>query len=391
MTMARQAGRVGRLAPGAALLVLVGACGQDNTYVAPPPPQVTVQLPEQQPVTRYLEATGSAAAVNTVNLVARVQGVVREINYRDGDEVKKGAVLFIIEPDTYQLRYEQAQAAETAAEASLQQAEAEFQRQTELASRQVASKAALDNATANRKSAQARLQQAKVDTKVAAINNDYTRVTAPFDGIVTARQVSVGELVGGNTPTVLATITQLDPIYVNFSISERDVLHIRDDLARRGLTAAEVRGRLPVEVGLQHETGYPHRGTIDYAAPGVSQSTGTLAARAVLDNPKRTLLPGYFARVRVPMPASRSTALLVPDVALGSDQGGRYLLVVNADNVVEQRKVEVGPAVGEQRVIESGLKPDDRVVVAGILRALPGHNVDPQLRAAPTAAATPAK
>ena len=387
MTRGSRAGRVGRLALGGVALALVGACGQDNTYMAPPPPQVTVALPVQQPVTRYLEATGNAAAVNTVNLVARVQGVVREINYKDGDEVKKGTVLFLIEPDTYQLRLEQAQAAETAAEASLQQSEAEFQRQTELASRQVASRAALDNATANRKSAQARLQQAKVDTKVAAINNDYTRVTAPFDGIVTARQVSVGELVGGSAPTVLATIVQHDPIHVNFSVSERDVLRIRAELAQRGISAAEIRGRMPVEIGLQNEEGYPHRGTLEYAAPGVSQSTGTLAARAVLDNPRRALLPGYFTRVRVPVQGGPATALLVPDVALGSDQGGRYVLVVNADNVVEQRKVEIGPAVGGLRVIETGLKPEERVVIAGLLRALPGHKVDPQLRAAAATAA----
>lgn len=372
--------------------LLLTACGQDNAYVAPPPPQVTVALPVQQQVTRYLEATGNAAAVNTVNLVARVQGVVREINYKDGDEVKKGAVLFVIEPDTYQLRYDQAKAAETAGEAALEQTEAEYQRQVELANRQVASKAALDNATANRKSAQARLEQAKVDTKVAGINNDYTRVTAPFDGIVTARTVSVGELVGSGQPTVLATIVQLDPIYVNFSISERDVLRVRAELEKRGIAPSEIRGKVPVEIGLQSEQGYPHRGVIDYAAPNVSQSTGTLPARGVLANPNRTLLPGYFARVRVPLPQEQGTTLLVPEVAVGSDQGGRYVLVVNADNVVEQRKVVIGPAVGELQVIESGLKADDRVVVAGMMRAVPGSKVDPQLRAAaPTAAAAPAK
>jgi RND family efflux transporter MFP subunit len=376
-----------RLALGCGALALLGGCEQENTYVAPPPPQVTVALPVQQPVTRYLETTGNASAVNTVNLVARVQGVVREINYRDGDEVKQGTVLFVIEPDTYQLRLEQARAAEAAAEASLQQAESEFQRQTELAARQVASKAALDNATANRKSAQARLQQAQVDTKVAAINNDYTRVVAPFDGIVTARQVSVGELVGGSTPTVLATIVQLDPIHVDFSISEREVLRIKAEMEKRGVRPGDYKGKVPVEAGLQNEQGYPHRGLLDYAAPSVSQSTGTLSARGIFDNPARALLPGYFARVRIPLQRDEGPSLLVPDVALGSDQGGRYVLTVNADNVVEQKPVEVGPVVGELRVIENGLKPDDRVVVAGILRALPGAKVEPQLRPLTAAAA----
>jgi RND family efflux transporter MFP subunit len=387
MNMTTRAGRAGRLALGCGVLALLGGCGEDNQYVAPPPPQVTVAVPAQQPVTLYLEATGNAAAVNTVNLVARVQGFVREINYKDGDEVKKGAVLFVIEPDTYRLKLEQAKAAEAAAQASLLQAEADFARQTELAQRQVASRAALDNATANRDGARAKLQQAQVDTRLAAINNDYTQVTAPFDGIVTAAKVSVGEYVGGSSPTALATIVQLDPIYVNFSISERDVLRIRGELEKRGITAADFKGKVPVEVGLQTESGYPHRGLVEYAAPTVNESTGTLAVRGVFDNPKRTLLPGYFTRVRVPMQRNEATSLLVPDAALGSDQGGRYLLVVNADNVVEQRKVDVGPAVGELRVIESGIKADDRVVVAGVLRAVPGQKVEPQLRTITAAAA----
>lgn len=357
---------------------LAAGCGQDNAYVPPPPPQVAVALPVQQPVTRYLEATGNAAAVNTVNLVARVQGVLREINYKDGDEVEKGAVLFVIEPDTYQLRFEQAQAAEAAAEAAVQQAEAEFQRQTELAARQVASKAALDNATANRKSAQARLQQAKVDTKVAGINNDYTKVTAPFDGIVTARQVSIGELVGGTGTQVLATIVQLDPIYVNFNASERDVLYVRDMLVQRKQTAADLLGS-DVEVALQTDRGFPHKGKLNYVAPMVNTGTGTLPARAELQNPQRLLLPGFFVRVRVPL--EQTPELLVPTVSLGSDQAGRYVLTVDGDNVVQQRKVTTGPVVGQMTVID-GLKADERVIVDGLLRAIPGQKVDPQTQTA---------
>ena len=371
-----------------ALALLLTGCGEGNQYVAPPPPKVSVAVPLQQTVTRYLEATGNTAAVNTANLVARVQGFVREIHYHDGDEVKKDAVLFTIEPETYQLKLQQAQAAEAGAEASVKQTQAELDRQTDLASRQVASKAALDNATANRDSAKAKLLQAQADTQLAALNVSYTKVTAPFDGIVTARQVSVGELVGsGGSPTVLATIVQLDPIYVNFTVNEQQLQRVRVVLARLGLTQAQIR-TVPVEAGLQTESGYPHRGTLDYAAPSVSQSTGTLAVRGVLKNDKRELLPGYFVRVRVPAP-EQTQSLLVPSTALGSDQIGRYLLVVGQDNVVEQRKVEVGPAVGDLQVIENGLKPDERVVVAGIQRAVPGQKVDPQLEtiAPPGAAA----
>src|SRR5262249_40960908 len=162
--------------------------------------------------------------------------------------------------------------------------------------------------------------------------------------------------------------------YVNFTVSEQDVLRVRADMARRGLTPDDLK-KVPVEVGLQSETGYPHRGTLDYASPSVNPSTGTLAVRAALQNPSRVLLPGYFVRVRVPLGEAQS-ALLVPDSAIGSDQGGRYVLVVDKDNVVEQRKVEIGPRADERRVIENGLNPQDRGVVAGGVGALHGQKGD---------------
>jgi len=277
----------------------------------------------------------------------------------------------------------QAETASAAAQATLKQTELEYERQADLASRAVASKAALDNATANRDSAQARLKQAQSDTAQAAINLGYTEVKAPFGGVVTARLVSLGELVGANGPTQLATIVAIEPIYVNFTISEQDVLRARAEIRRLGLSQQDLK-KVPVEVGLQSDEGYPHKGTLDYFAPSVSQGTGTLALRAILANADRVLLPGYFVRVRIA--EDEAKALLVPDAALGSDQGGRYLLVLDKDNVVEPRKVTIGPKVGDLRVIEKGLAPDDRVVVAGILRAVPGQKVEPQLQGAAPAA-----
>jgi RND family efflux transporter MFP subunit len=363
--------------------LLLAACGEQNRYVAPPPPKVTVAHPLQRPVTQYLEVTGNTAPVNTVDLVARVQGFLQEIHYQDGDRVKQGALLFTIEPEPYQVKLDQAKAAEDGAAATLRQAEAEFKRQSDLASRDFASKSVLDQATATRDSAKAGLLQAKANTRIAEINLGYAKVTAPFDGIVTAHLVSVGELVG-TSPTALATIVQLDPIYVNFNISEQDVLRVRAEMRRQGLTPADLK-KVPAEVGLQSETGYPHKGLLDYAAPTLNTATGTLPVRAILPNADRALLPGFFVRVRVPV-QQQPDALLVPDVALGSDQGGRYVLVVNGENVVEQRKVAVGQSVGDLRVIDDGLKPDDRVVVAGIIRAIPGEKVDPQLQTAAAAA-----
>jgi RND family efflux transporter MFP subunit len=357
-----------------AVVSAVAACGENNQYAAPPPPRVTVAAPVEQNVTRYFEATGNTAAVNTVDLVARVQGFVQEISYTDGAFVKQGAPLFTIEPQPYELKLTAAQAAESGAQATLKQAEIDYQRQSDLARRQVAAQATLDQATATRDNARASLQQAQANTKQAVINLGYTRVTAPFDGVVAARQVSVGELVGaGTTPTVLATIVQIDPIWVNFNASERDVQEVRAELARTGRTTADILG-LPVDVGLQTENGYPHQGKLDYIAPTVNPGTGTLPARGELANADHTLLPGYFARVRVPR--RPQPALLVPDVALGADQGGRYVLVVNKEDVVEQRKVEAGQLVGELRVIATGLNKDDRVVVGGIMRAIPGQKVE---------------
>jgi RND family efflux transporter MFP subunit len=351
---------------------------EQNSFVPPPPPKVDVGLPVQQAVTRYLDATGNTAPIQSVDLVARVQGILQSINYKDGSFVKQGTTLFTIEPETYKLKLEQAQAAEAGSQASLKQAETDYKRQAELVARQAVSQATLDTSTSNRDNAQANLQQAQANTKIAAINYGYTDVVAPFDGIVSAHLVSVGELVGAASPTQLATIVQLDPIYVNFNVNEQDVLRVRAEAKRRGLTASDLT-QLPIEVGLQTETGYPHKGNLDYAAPTVNLSTGTLAVRGVLPNADRVLLPGYYVRVRVPFDQQQN-ALLVPDVALGSDQAGRYVLVVNGDNVVEQRKVRTGPLEGDLRVIDSGLKADDRVVIAGLLRAIPGQKVDPQLQ-----------
>jgi RND family efflux transporter MFP subunit len=357
-----------------ALAGLLAACGEQNTYSAPPPPKVTVSPPVQQDVARYFDSTGNAAAVNSVDLVARVQGFVQAISYTDGQFAKKGMSLFTIEPEPYRLKVVSAKASVTAAQATLLLKQQDFDRQADLLKKQVSAQVTYDQALAALNSAQADLQSAQANEQQAEINYGYTDVAAPFDGIVTARQVSVGQLVGATTPTTLSTIVQLDPIWVNFNASERDVLAVREFLAKEGKTTATLLGT-PVEIGLQTEEGYPHAGKLDYVAPDIDPSTGTLAARGVLDNGNRSLLPGMFVRIRIP--GKPRPALLVPDVAIGSDQAGRYVLVVNKDNVVEQRKVEPGQLEGDLRVIEDGLAKDDRVVFGGVMQAIPGQKVDP--------------
>ncbi len=372
----------GTVRAGLALLTLAGlaACKPANRYAAPPPPVVGIARPEQRTITRYLDTTGTTTAINSVDLVARVQGFLEAQTYKDGAVVTKGTNLFTIEPLPYQAKLQQAQAQEAAAKAQLVQADAEYNRQASLGRSDFSSRSQVDQTLATRDTDRANLLGAQANTQLAAINYTYTRVTAPFDGTVTAHLVSVGEVVGGNQMTKLATIVQLAPIHVDFSISEQDAERIRAAMVAKGITLRTL-GPVPVEVGLQTETGYPHAGTLDYVAPMVSAGTGTLSARAVFPNKDFVLLPGSFVRLRLPL-QHNVPALLVPDVAVGADQAGRYVLVVGPDDLVAERRVQPGVLMGQMRVIDSGLKPDDRVVVAGLQAAVPGEKVAPKLQTA---------
>ena len=368
-----------RFAALAALIAiaLLAGCRKRNTYAPPPPAEVGVAPPLVQTVTPYLDATGTSAAYNQVTLEARVQGFVKSIDYKDGDRVKAGKLLFVIEPEPYQAKLQQAQSQLASAQAQFRQADVEYRRQAALGKTNVATQSAVDQAKATRDTDEANVTNAEAGVAIAAINLSYTRVTAPFSGVVTNHLVSVGALVGVSGPTDLASLVQLSPVYVNFTLSEAEVQRIRSELARSGRTLAEL-GKIRVDVGLITDTGYPFHGALDYAAPQVDTATGTLSARAVLPNTSRTLLPGYFVRVRIPLVHMAGKALLVPDAAIGTSQAGRYVLVVDKNDMVESRKVEIGALYGAWRVITSGLKPEDRVVVTGLTRATPGSKVAPK-------------
>lgn len=381
--------RTKTLLAGLVVVALIGGCKRQNAYVPPPPPKVGVAQPVKQEVTPYLQATGNTAAYNQVDLVARVQGFLQDINYTDGAEVRRGDTLFVIEPAPYQAKLQQAQASLAATQAQLVQAEAEYRRQSSLGRSDFASQSVVDQARAKLDSTKADLQNQQAGVTLAATNLGYTQVTAPFDGMVTAHLVSVGGLVGVDGPTKLATIVQLAPIYVTFNISEQDVLRIRESLRQHGVKAADL-SKVPVEVGLMTEQGYPHQGRLDYASPDVDPSTGTLMVRGILTNTDHALLPGYFVRVRVPLELQRRQALLVPDDVIGVNQAGHYVLVVGKDNTVEQRKVQAGQVVGPLRVIDSGLNADDKVIISGLPRAVAGAKVAPEPAEIRTAsAATP--
>jgi RND family efflux transporter MFP subunit len=356
-------------------ILLLSGCEKQNAFVPPPPPEVEVALPIKQTVSLHFEQTGMTEAFAAVDLVARVEGFLTDINYRDGEVAKKGQSLFIIQQSTYKNQLQQAEAALAAAKAELFKSQMEFDRQSTLLKQNVTTQAAYDLAQAQRDTNNSQVMSAQAGVDNAKLNLDYTTVTAPFDGIVTRHLVSIGELVGGTTTTKLASIVQLDPIYVTFNVSEQQLLKVRQNLGQR-LSLDELH-KFPIEVGLMNEQGYPHKGTLNYVSPELDQRTGTVLMRGILSNPDRALDPGFFVRIQVPTGRIEQDALLVPDRALGLNQDGRYLLLVNGENVVEQRKVQVGEQFADLRIIERGLKPEDRVVVGGIQRAIPGKKVDP--------------
>ncbi len=357
------------------LRLLLIAASLLGAAAAPGPndPAVTVLRPKPARITRYLETTGTVAAMQSVDLFARVSGTLESIGYTDGAIVPKGTTLFTIEPLPYESKLRQAQAAEDQQRALSVQADAEYSRQAKLVTTSAASQSTVDSALATRDSTRAALRQVQEATKQAAITYTYTRVTAPFDGVVTAHLASVGELVGSNGPTKLATILQLDPIWVNASISEADVTRARAAMAARGKTLRDL-GTVPVEAELAGETGYPHHGTLDYVAPMVDASTGTLALRGRFDNAKYALLPGNFVKLRIPF-AADAEVLLLPDDAIASDQGTPTVLVVDADGAVHQQPVSLGGSLDGFRVIDGGIAPDARVVASTLTQIEPGAHV----------------
>jgi membrane fusion protein, multidrug efflux system len=361
--------------------VLVSSCGSRNAYVPPPPPKVVVAQPLQTPVTLYIHLTGNTAAYRTANLVARVQGFLESIDYQDGAAVKKGTQLFGIERDTYQAQVDQATAQLAKDQSVLAQAQVNLTRyQTLEQQRSIAAQQAQDQGfVVEQDKATVGIDQANLQT--ALINLGFTSVTAPFDGIVTNHLVDIGNLVGASGPTTLATIVQTDPIYVNFTLSEPQFLAIRKINAKAGRPVGTSNltylASIPVEIGLQDEQGYPHKGHLDYVSPQVDPSTGTIAVRAIFDNKNNALLPGLFVRVRGPI-GHQDKALLTRNDAIGTSQEGSYVLVVGANDVVERKIVKTGQSQGSLRIIESGLDPGDWVVVEGIQRAFPGAKVEPQ-------------
>jgi len=355
------------------LAVYVAAC-KEKPPPPPPPPTVTVAQPVQRTVTDYLELTGNTQAIKTVQLVARVSGYLEKVLFQDGQIVKKGQLLFLIQQNTYQDALRQNEAQILLQKAQLDYAEKQLIRYSNLLEQKATSQENVDNWRYQRDSAQSNLQAAEAARDLSKLNLSYTEITAPFDGRIDRRLQDPGSLVGSGQNTALAEVNQIDPIYVYFTISDLDLARlVKEAHWTPGQANAK---KWPVFAGLTSEEGYPHQGHLDFASISVTPTTGTLLLRGIFSNPDGKILPGLYARLRVPV--KKGPALLVPQEAVGYDQRGSYVLIVNEHNAVQRVSVRTGALVDHLQVIEEGLTGKEWVVIKGLQKAVPGRQVTPE-------------
>ncbi|MCU0574486.1 MAG: efflux RND transporter periplasmic adaptor subunit [Syntrophobacteraceae bacterium] len=368
----------------AAAVLLIHGCQKPPELASLPPPQVVVSKPVQQAVTEYAEFTGRTEAVELVEIRARVEGYLQSIHFQPGGKVREGDLLFQIDPKPYQVKLDEARAEIERRQAELKQADAALKRKEMALKANAVSELEVIQARADRDVAQAAIQGAQAAIESAKLNLIYARITAPIDGRIGRNLADVGNLVGAAERTLLTTIVRDDPVYAYFTVSERDLLAYQQHPSRMsGPTNGS--GQVPVFLGLSSQADYPFEGRIDFVNNRLDPSTGTIQVRGVFKNEDGRLLPGLFARIRVPLGVTEH-AMLVPDRAVGSDQRGEYLLVVGSQNTVEVRPVQTGPLVADLRVIRGGITAEDHVIIDGVQKALPGFPVVPT-PAAPAAGA----
>jgi RND family efflux transporter MFP subunit len=361
-------------------LGLAGCARHPSEAPAAAPPPVAVSYPVEREVTDYADFTARTAAVDSVELRARVSGYLDRVNFKEGALVKKGDLLFEIDPRTYQAILNQAQGNLAAVEARVKRLDADFARAARMISTQAIGREEYDRIAGDRSEAAASRAAAQAAVERSRLDLGFTRVTAPVSGRISRTYVTVGNLVqagdltGG---TLLTTIVSVDPMYAYFDVDERTVLRVKQ-LIREGKLGTPDHVEVPVWLGLANEDGYPHRGTVDFTDNQVNSKTGTLKVRGVFPNKDEALSPGYFARVRVPI-SPPHLALLITERALDTDQGQKVVYVVDKDNKVVTRPVRLGELHDGLREVTDGLEPGDRVIVVGLQQVRPGVTVEPNL------------
>ncbi len=359
------------------LTVLSTGCNRQEAPSAPPP-KVTVSQPLVRELIEWDEYTGRLEAVDSVEVRARVNGYLQSIHFQDGQIVKKGDLLFVIDPRPYQAEMDRAKAELKLAQARLQLAHDNLARAKKLLSARAISEEEADTRASDERVAQATVEQSEASVEAAKLNVEYTQVTAPISGRISRKLVTEGNLINGGTGgTLLTTIVSLDPIYCYAEADEQSYLKYTR-LAQEGKRPSSRQVRNPAYLALADETGFPHKGYVDFVDNQLDPSTGTIRGRGIFPNPDLTLTPGLFARIRIPG-SGKYEAILIPDESIGSDQSERFIMIVNNQNTTERRKVVLGPIVNGLRIIREGIKPEEWVIVKGLQRvARPGVKVDPQ-------------
>lgn len=353
--------------------IVLLSCGTDKDSTKAPAPVVKVAEVTQETIPIYLNYVGNTQSVRSVDISARVEGFLIERAFEDGADVEEGDLLFVIDPREYQARLENSVAQLAKDEAALKYAREQVRRYKPLVERDFITRDQFDQYVTDTEEAKAAVEADRAAIKLAELNLSYCSMYAPFDGRIGQRQVDVGNVVGSQAGfgqiTTLATLVQLDPIYVYFSPSERDLPEILDKRKN---------GELKVSIVLPDESVHPHQGVVDFVNNTVDVATSTLLMRAIVPNPEENLLPGQFTQVRLLL-RMQPDALLVPAQAVGEAQGGSYVFVVNDENKVENRRVELGTPYKGKREITKGMSLGERVIIDGLQKVRPGITVRPKL------------
>ena len=366
------------LATLAAMLMGCGPAGAQQQGAPPAAPQVTVAPVEQQEIVEWDELTGRTEAVESVEVRPRVSGHIQEVRFQSGQLVKKGDVLFAIDNRWHQAEFDQREAEYQQAKVRLENAEREAKRTTQLLANKAISTEDGDARVARFNEAKAALLAAKAARDTAQLDLEYTEIRAPIDGRVSRALKTAGNYVSGvaGTGTLLTTIVSVDPMYVYADMDENALLKF-NALAQAHKLTSDGNGKVPVELQLGDEEGFPQRGYIESLDNRVDANTGSILLRAVFPNEGGRIVPGLFARIRVPL-SERYTAITIDERAIGTDQGQKFVLTLSSTNTAEYRQVKLGPAIDGKRIVRSGLNAGDQIVVNGLQRVRPGMPVTPQ-------------